>query len=154
MFTLTVPWWELIARVAIVYVALIVLVRVSGKRTVGQFTPFDLLMVVLLSEGVSNGMQGGEDSVAGALVIAVALVSLNLGVAFVTSRSQRVHDLIEGVPILIGRDGQLFDAVLRRNRVPAADVYQALREADCDLEDVRLAFLEADGKISILKKRD
>ncbi|MBP7564732.1 MAG: DUF421 domain-containing protein [Burkholderiaceae bacterium] len=153
MFTLTVPWWELIARVAIVYVALIVLVRVSGKRTVGQFTPFDLLMVVLLSEGVSNGMQGGEDSVAGALVIAVALVSLNLGVAYVTARSQRAHDFIEGVPILIGRDGRLFDDVLRSNHVPVADVLQALREADCELQQVRLAFLEADGKISILKKR-
>ncbi len=153
MFELELPAWELAARGAIVYFALLVLVRLSGKRTVGQFTPFDLLVVVLLSEAVSNGMQGGDQSVAGSLVLAVTLITLNWVVAFVTARSQRMHDLIEGVPVLIGRDGQLFLPVLRRHRVPEADVLQALREGDCELEDLQLAFLEADGKISIRRRK-
>ncbi|WP_326540461.1 hypothetical protein [Pseudorhodoferax sp.] len=62
MFELHVPWWELVVRAAAVYVVLMVLIRLSGKRTVGQFTPFDLLAMVLLSEGVSNSMLAGDAS--------------------------------------------------------------------------------------------
>ncbi len=153
MFELQTPWWELVARAAIVYLALLVLVRISGKRTVGQFTPFDLLVMVLLSEGVSNGLQGSESSVSGALLIAVTLMGINWAVAFSTARNKRLHDLIEGVPVLIGRDGKLFMEVLRMHRVPLADVQQSLREADTDLEETRLVFLEADGKISIMRKK-
>ena len=153
MFELQTPWWELMARAAIVYLALLVMVRVSGKRTVGQFTPFDLLVMVLLSEGVSNGLQGSENSVTGAMLIALTLMALNWGVAFITARNKSAHDLIEGVPVLIGRDGKLFEDVLRRHRVPVADVQQALREADSELEETRLVFLEADGKISIMRRK-
>ena len=75
MFDFDLPWWELIARGAIVYCALLAMMRVSGRRTVGQFKPFDLLVVMLLSESVSNSMTGGDESLLGGLVIAMALIS-------------------------------------------------------------------------------
>lgn len=152
MFELSVPWWELPLRVAIIYVVLLVLVRVSGKRTVGQFTPFDLLVVLLLSEAVSSGLSGGEDSVTGALLAAVSLVLLNMLVAVWTARSSRLQKLVEGDPVLIGRDGRLFEDRLMKNHVPRMDVECALRQADCDLKDLKFAFLEADGGISVLKQ--
>lgn len=152
MFDLHAPWWELPLRAAIIYAALLVMVRISGRRTVGQFTPFDLLVVMLLSESVSNGLSGGEDSVTGGLLAAMTLVALNLTVAFATSRSQRLQKLVEGRPILVGRDGKIFDDVLKAQHVAACDVEQALREADCDVSDMKFAFLEADGQISILKE--
>lgn len=151
MFELSTPWWELPARVAIIYVALLVLMRLSGKRTVGQFTPFDLLVVLLLSESVSAGLSGGEESVTGALLSAAVLIVLNLAVAVATARSAKLQNLVEGSPVLIGRDGELFKAVLKKNHVPLVDVERSLREADCDLADMKFAFLEADGGISILK---
>jgi uncharacterized membrane protein YcaP (DUF421 family) len=135
----------------IIYGALLVLVRVSGRRTVGQFTPFDLLVVVLLSESVSSGLNGGEESVTGALLAAATLVALNVAVAFATSRSAGLQTLVEGRPVLVGRDGKIFDEVLKKHRVPVADVEQALREADCEQSDMKYACLEADGQISILK---
>jgi uncharacterized membrane protein YcaP (DUF421 family) len=152
MFELDLPWWEFIARAAIVYLALLVMVRLSGKRTVGQFTPFDLLVVMLLSESVSASLSGGDDSVGGALILAATLVLLNLGIAFATARSHGLRKVIEGDPILVGSDGAVFEATLKRHHVAVADVEQALREADCELKDMRCAILEADGKISILKK--
>ncbi len=152
MFEMSAPWWELPARVAIIYVALLILVRLSGKRTVGQFTPFDLLVVLLLSESVSAGLSGGEESVTGALLSAAALILLNVVVAVVTARSAKLQGLVEGSPVLIGRDGELFKAVLKKNHVPVVDVERSLREADCDLADMKFAFLEADGGISILKE--
>jgi uncharacterized membrane protein YcaP (DUF421 family) len=151
MFELGVPWWELPLRAGVIYAALLIMVRVSGRRTIGQFTPFDLLVVMLLSESVSAGLNGGEESVTGGLLAALTLIALNMLVALLTSRFAPAQHVMEGRPILVGRDGQIFDEVLRRQRVPRADVEQALREADCDRDDMRFAFLEADGKISVLK---
>jgi uncharacterized membrane protein YcaP (DUF421 family) len=152
MFDLQAEWWELPVRAAVIYGALLVMVRVSGRRTVGQFTPFDLLVVMLLSESVSSGLNGGEESVTGGLLAAATLVALNVLIAFATSRSARLQTLMEGRPVLVGRDGKVFGEVLRKHRVPLGDVEQALREADCGQADMKFACLEADGKISILKE--
>jgi len=152
MFDLQAMWWELPVRATIIYFVLLALVRLSGRRTVGQFTPFDLLVVMLLSEAVSNGLSGGEASISGALLGAATLVGLNIGVSFLTTRSERLQILVEGTPVLIGRDGALFHDVLRKQRVPLSDVRQALREADCELQSMKYLFLEADGQISVLKK--
>jgi uncharacterized membrane protein YcaP (DUF421 family) len=153
MFDLELPWWEFIFRTVVVYVCLMVMVRLSGKRTVGQFTPFDLVVVMLLAEAVTESLTGGDQSLVGGLIAAATLIALNLATAWASTRSERVDQVLQGTPTLIGRDGQLYKDVLLRERVPVPDVQQALREADCSIEDMRCAFLEADGKISILKRQ-
>ena len=152
MFELQMNWWELVVRAAVIYAALLVFVRMSGRRTVGQFTPFDLLVVMLLSEAVSNGLTGSEESVTGGLLAAFTLVALNLLVAFVTSHSIRAQNIVEGQAVLISRNGEVYRNMLKKHRLPDSDLDQALREADCDLQEMRFAFLEADGKISVLKE--
>ncbi|RIX72424.1 DUF421 domain-containing protein [Acidovorax cavernicola] len=152
MFELQGPWWELPLRAGVVYLALLVLVRLSGRRTVGQFTPFDLLVVMLLSESVSSGLAGRETSVGGGLLSAATLIALNVLVAAISARSVRVQQWVEGRPVLIGRDGDIFEEVLKKHHVPLCDVERALREADCDRKDLKFAFLEADGQISILQR--
>lgn len=151
MFDLSLPWWEFVVRGAAVYAALLLMMRLSGKRTVGQFTPFDLLVVMLLSESVSPGLTGGDESLVGGLIVVVTLVILNVAIAFVTARSRKAAEIVEGSAVLLGRDGQLFKEVLRRNHIADSDVEQALREADCPLKQMKYAFLEADGKITILQ---
>jgi len=151
MFELDLPWWELIARGAIVYCALLAMMRLSGRRTVGQFTPFDLLVVMLLSESVSNSMTGGDETLFGGLIIAATLVLLTVLFAFITSRSRKLEELIEGSPVLVGRDGVFFDKVMKRCRLSEADVEEALRGADCPRHEMKCAFLEANGSISILR---
>jgi len=151
MFDLDLPWWEFILRGAIVYCALLLMMRLSGRRTVGQFTPFDLLVVMLLSEAVSNSMSGGDDSLLGGLIIAATLVALTMLIAFLTSRSERMEKFIEGSPVLIGRDGIFFDNVLKNCRLSQSDIEEALREADCPRPHMKCAFLEADGRISIMR---
>ncbi|MGW8390698.1 DUF421 domain-containing protein [Pseudoduganella sp. HUAS MS19] len=151
MFDLDLPWWEYIARGIAIYGVLLIMMRLSGKRTIGQFTPFDLLVVMLLSESVSPGLTGGDDSVAGGLIVVLTLVALNVAIAFITARSKKAADLMEGSAVLLGRDGKVFKAALRRNHVAESDLEQSLREADCPLEKMKYAFLEADGKITILQ---
>lgn len=153
MFDLSLPWWEFVARAAIIYAVLLVMVRLTGKRTVGQFTPFDLIVVMLLAEGVTGSLSGGDESLPGGLIIAATLVTLDVLIAVATSRSRKVDKLVQGDPVLIGRDGVIYRDVLKRERVAIADVEKALRSADCAREDMRLAILEADGNISIMKKQ-
>ncbi|CAN7723378.1 DUF421 domain-containing protein [Pseudoduganella sp. LjRoot289] len=153
MFDMGLPWWEFVARGAMIYIVLLVMVRVAGKRTIGQFTPFDLLVVMLLSESVSNALSGGDESVPGGLLVAATLVTLNVAIAFATSRSRKVAKLLDGSPVLLGRDGKIFSDVVKQCRVAEGDVQQALREEDCELEEMKCAFLEADGKITILKRK-
>lgn len=153
MFDLGLPWWEFVVRGAIVYGALMVMVRIAGKRSVGQFTPFDLLVVMLLSESVSNSLSGEDNSLLGGLILAATLVSLNLVVAFASARSRKVENITEGTPVLIGRDGKLFTDVIKRERVGIGEVEKALRENDCELAELRFAFLEADGNFSIQKQK-
>lgn len=152
MFDLALPWWEFIARGATIYLVLLVLVRLSGKRTVGQFTPFDLVVVLLLSEAVSNGLSGGDDSVSGGLISAATLVALNFALGWLTSHSSRIERAVQGKEVLLGRNGVLYEDVMRRERVSSDDVHKVLRENDCLLKEMRCAFLEADGSISVLKR--
>lgn len=153
MFELQSPWWEFVVRGAVVYLVLLVLVRMSGRRTVGQFTPFDLLVVMLLSESVSNSLSGPDDSISGGLIVAATLIALNIIFATVTARNRKIADLIDGKPVLLGRDGEIFHDVRKAVRVSEDDIEQALHEADCELTGARCIFLEADGSITVLQNR-
>jgi len=152
MFDLSLPWWEFLVRGAIVYAVLLLMVRITGKRTVGQFTPFDLIVVMLLSEAVSNSLNGGDESLTGGLIAAATLVALDMLIAIFSARSSRINKVVQGSPVLVGRDGVIYQDVLKRERVPLSDLEEALRSADCQLEDMRMAILEADGEINIMKK--
>lgn len=152
MWDLTTAWWEIVLRAAGVYLTLLLLIRLSGRRTIGQFTSFDLLVVMLLSEAVSNALTGGDQSITAGLIAAFTLISMNAVIARLTASFTRLQIMMEGEPVLVGKDGRILHKVLLQQHVPPADVEQALREADCELQDMRCAFLEADGSISILRK--
>jgi uncharacterized membrane protein YcaP (DUF421 family) len=152
MLDLAHPWWEFVIRGTCVYLVLMVLVRLSGKHTVGQFTPFDLLVVMLLSEAVSNSLSGRDDSLVGGLIVACTLIALNILIAFLSTRSRKFEQVIEGVPVLLGRDGKVFEEVLRRHRVGRGEVERALRENDCEQSEMASLYLETDGEISVEKR--
>jgi uncharacterized membrane protein YcaP (DUF421 family) len=152
MFDMELPWWEYIARATIIYGVLLVMVRVAGKRTVGQFTPFDLLVIMLLSEAVSSSLSGGDKSIPGGLLLAATLIGLNILIAWVTAHSRKAADVLEGAAILLGRNGRIFKDIAKKHRVSDGEIEQALREEDCELKEMQCIFLESDGKITILKK--
>ena len=153
MLDLSMPWWEFAARAAAIYLILLLMVRLSGKRTLSQLTPFDLLVILLLSESVSNGLTGGDSSVPGGLISAATLVLLNAGLGYITSRSHKLEDLIEGTAVLVGKDGEILADALRRHRIGEGDMHKSLREADCARDEMDRAYLEPDGTISLIKRR-
>jgi uncharacterized membrane protein YcaP (DUF421 family) len=156
LFTLAMPWWEFVLRAAVVYIVLLALIRVSGKRSMGQFTPFDMLLVVLLGNAVQNALLGEDHSLLGGLLLAAVLVALNWTIGLVSSRSRVAERLIEGEPVVLARDGKLFPKVLRRELVSQNDFDEALRQNNqLALDEVEIALLETDGRISVVpKKRD
>jgi uncharacterized membrane protein YcaP (DUF421 family) len=151
LFAMSMPWWEFVLRACAVYFVLLVLIRISGKRTMGQFTSFDMLLIVLLGNAVQNALLGSDTSVAGGVLLAATLIGLNWLIGFVTARSSRVERLFEGEPVVIARDGKVFRRVLQRELVSRADFETALREAGGDdIAQVKLALLETNGHITLL----
>ncbi|MFC3550666.1 DUF421 domain-containing protein [Lysobacter cavernae] len=154
MFELSMPWWEFVLRAVVVYVVLLVMIRLSGKRTIGQFTAFDVLLIVLLGNAVQNALLGSDTSMAGGLLLAATLIALNWVVGFVTARSKGAERLLEGEPVVLARDGHVFREVLRRELVSREDFAKAMREAGCgDVGLIRLALLETNGHITLLLRK-
>lgn len=155
MFSTEVSVWEFVARAALVYFAIMVLVRISGKRTVGEFTPFDLVVVILIGESTQGALTGGDESIIGALVVSATLIALNYTIGFVTTRSALADRLVEGNAVLLVRDGRLLAGALRRNNLPESDLDEAIRaEGIADRKDVHRAFLEPNGTISVIAKKE
>ncbi|HKY90272.1 MAG TPA: YetF domain-containing protein [Nevskiaceae bacterium] len=154
MWELQEAWWTIILRAAIVYLALLALIRFSGKRTVGEFTPFDLVVLILIGEASQNGLVGDDHSVLGALIAAASLIALNFLFSFVTARVRPVERLVDGKPEVIARDGRLLRDVLLRNNISTAEFDEVLRREKCTLEKVAVALLEVDGEISVIKRGD
>lgn len=149
------PVWEFVLRASAVYFALLAMVRVAGKRSVGQFTPFDLILVILLGTAVQNSLIGDDVSLGGGLVLAATLIALNYAVGWATARSPRLHAWIEGVPVLLARDGVVFADRLRRQCVSRADFDEAMRRGGLAHEEqIASAWLETDGSITLLPRRD
>jgi uncharacterized membrane protein YcaP (DUF421 family) len=153
LFVLSAPWWHFVLRAVAVYAMVMVLLRLSGKRAVGQFTPFDLVLLILIGNAVQNGLNGGDNSISAALLLASCLIALNFLVAFLTSRYQRVEHVVEGVPKVLARDGVVYHDVLRHELVSLDDFHEALRMNNlADPDDVALALLETNGSISVVPK--
>lgn len=147
------PVWELMLRAVAVYVALLVMVRVTGKRSVGQFTPFDMITLILLGTAVQNSLVGDDLSLGGGLVLAATLIALNWAVGWSTARSPRLHAWVEGVPVLLAREGTVFADRLRRECVSRADFDEAMRRGGLERdEQIARAWLETDGSITLIPR--
>jgi uncharacterized membrane protein YcaP (DUF421 family) len=153
LFALAMPWWEFVLRAVIVYAVVLVMVRLAGKRALGQFTPFDMLLIVLLGNAVQNALLGQDTSLGGGLLLAATLIALNYGVGWISARSPWAEKVIEGEPVVLARHGRVLRGVLRRELVSKADFEHAMREAGCAaLEDVEVALLETNGRIAIIQR--
>lgn len=153
LFELSAPWWHFVLRAIVIYLMVMVLMRISGKRSVGQFTPFDLVLLILIGNAVQNGLNGGDNSLLGAFILATTLITLNYGIAWLAAHSRGARKWVEGTPVVLARNGELFHDVLRRELVSEEDFKEALRMNDVPgLDCVRIAWLETNGHISVVSR--
>ena len=142
---------ELVFRAVVIYVVFFGALRLFGKREIGQFTLFDLALVLLAANALQPAITGPDQSILGGLVVIVTLFTLNRGIAALRVRSRLVRRLLEFGPTIVGRDGRWLLPVLVRQGLDLVDVEAALREHGLDTVDqMKLATLEADGSISIV----
>ncbi len=143
---------EIVLRTVVIYLVVLMGVRLSGKREVGQMTPFDLTLLLLISNSVQNAMTGSDTSLVGGIAAAITLLLLNYLIAELSGTNRRFRKVIEGQPTLLVHDGQLIAAHLAKEHVSMDELERSLREHGINnYHDVALAVLEVDGSISCLK---
>ena len=146
---------EIVLRVGIIYVVVLVGIRLTGKREVGQMTPFDLVLLLLIANAVQNAMTGPDTSVTGGLVAAGTLLLLNRLVGYVVWRSKKARGIIEGSATILIHEGKIITAHLAKEQITPEELNQALREHGiASISEVYLAVLEIDGSISVVRKDD
>jgi uncharacterized membrane protein YcaP (DUF421 family) len=153
MWNIAVPVWELVVRAGVVYVFLFGLLRLTGKRQIGQLAPFDLVLLLVLSNAVQNSMNAGDNSLVGGLISAATLVAVNYGVGYATFRNKTLETLVEGRPEIIIHNGHVFEDVMKGAKLTHHELSAALRRAGCSCaEDVHSAVLENNGSISVVPR--
>src|ERR1035437_1458962 len=142
MWNLGTPALELVFLVAL---------RLFGKREIGQFTPFDLALVLLVANALQPAITGPDNSLLGGLILVATLFVLNRLIAFLRDRSRLVRRLLDFGPTVVGRNGHWVIRELARQGLDLVDVQAALREHGLDeVGQMKLATLKSDGSISIV----
>lgn len=143
---------ELVARGLVIYIALLVALRIFGKREVGQFTIYDLVFVLLVANALQPAMTGPDSSVTGGLILIVTLVAANWIVGQL-DRLPRIHRLFSPQPTVIMHQGKFVEHALNREGLTKDDCEMAVREHGLEgVKDVQLGVLEQDGTISVVPK--
>src|SRR5712671_8227727 len=119
---------QIVLRTGVIYLLVLLGVRLSGKREVGQMTPFDLTLLLLLSNSVQNAMTGPDTSLIGGIVAACTLLLVNYLVADLSGVNRRFRRFIQGEPSLLIHDGQVIEAHMAREHVSMDELQRALRE--------------------------
>jgi uncharacterized membrane protein YcaP (DUF421 family) len=150
MWNMSLPWWEFVVRGALVYFFLLVILRITGKRNTGQLAPFDLVLLLVLSNAVQNSMNGGDNSVLGGIISATTLIALHYAVAYLTFRNKTLEKWIEGTPRTLIHNGVLNERIMRDELLTHHELGAALRAAGCgEIDHVHLATLENNGQITV-----
>jgi uncharacterized membrane protein YcaP (DUF421 family) len=146
------PLVEIALRTAVVYLVILIGLRLTGKREVGQMMPLDLALLILLANAVQNAMTGPDTSLIGGLIAAATLLVMNAVLTRVVWRNRKIRRFVEGTPTLLIRHGKILHENLTKEKLNIDDLQQALREHGIgSVAEVSHAVLEIDGAISVLK---
>jgi uncharacterized membrane protein YcaP (DUF421 family) len=155
MWTPTTGVGELILRVVVIYCTVLLLLRLGGKRQIGQMGSAEFVAVLLISNAVQNGMTGGDSSLGASLLLAAALIAMSTAVSWLTFRSRAFEEFLQGRPTLLIHDGRAVDRNLEREKLNLRELRALLRHQGVnDLHEVHEAVLESDGYISVIKKSE
>ena len=153
MFEISVPLWEIVLRTVVVYLTVLLLLRVAGKRELGQMSVIDFVVILVIANAVQNSMNGGDNSLVGGLVAAATLVAMNVLLDRVGRRLPLVNRFFREEPTLLMQDGTVIVKNMEREHIERDEIEMAAREHGVpDLAGVDMAILEPDGSISIIPR--
>src|SRR3954466_14342388 len=155
LFVPSIPFWAIIVRSVVVYIVVLMLLRMSGKRQVANLGTSELVALLLISNAVQNSMNGGDNSLTAGLVLAAVLMVMSFIFAALTYFSRDWERFIQGRPTLLIHHGVLQRHNLRRELLNVRELRAQLRKQGIqNIADVDEAVLESDGYISVVRKVD
>jgi uncharacterized membrane protein YcaP (DUF421 family) len=145
---------ELIVRATVVYLVLFFLLRFIGKKHVGQMSPFDLVVLLIISETVDGSLIGDDKSLTGGLISAATLIVLVAIMGYLAWQNRTIERYVDGRPKILVRHGHVLNQVLDEQQVTRSELMEGLRQQGCSaVTEVRFAILENDGTISVGKRK-
>ena len=146
---------RIVAHTAAIYLLLLLIFRITGHRTLAETSSFDLVLLLIIGETTQQAMVGDDDTVLGAAVAILSLVSLDMAITYIKRAFPRFARVLEGDPILLIKDGKLRPAALKVNGLNTGDIEEAARLSHglVEMDDILQATLEKDGQISIVPRR-
>ncbi|VVO75384.1 DUF421 domain-containing protein [Pseudomonas fluorescens] len=143
-----------VLRAAAMYVALMVLFKIAGRRSLAELTTFDLVLLMMISEATQQALLGDDFSFTNAILVIVTLIAIDVGLSLLKQRSSWASRLIDGEPTIIVENGKLLRQRLRHARLVEADIMEAARSSQGieKLEEIKFAIIERNGKISVIPR--
>lgn len=147
---------DAILRGFIMYLFLLVLFRIAGRRTLGQMTNFDFVLLLIISEATQNAMIGNDFSVTNGILVILSLVGLDIGFSILKQRFPILNRHLDGLPLVLVERGRPIQELMRKTRVDEEDILFSAREKHGleRMEQIKYAVLETNGGISIIPKAE
>ncbi|KAB0507203.1 MULTISPECIES: DUF421 domain-containing protein [Pseudomonas] len=141
-----------VLRAAVMYLALMVLFKIAGRRSLAELTTFDFVLLMIIGEATQQALLGNDFSLTNSILVIITLIAIDVGLSLLKQRSQWVQRLIDGGPTIIVENGKLLHKRLRHARLVEADVMEAARSSQGieTLEQIKFAIIERNGKISVI----
>lgn len=153
LLELSMPLWDFALRGVAVYIILLGMMRLAGKRSFGEMSAFDVVVLTLVGGTLRTSIIGPDTSFLGALISVAGILAMDRGLAWICTRSASVNRLVEGWPTILARTGERMPQSLRRCNLPEAVFDRALHTAGLEDEaTVTTARLEPNGKITLVRK--
>ena len=146
---------DAVLRAATIYIVLLLIFRIAGRRTLAEMTPFDLVLVFIIGETTQQALLGQDFSITNAVLVIVTLLFLDIIMSLAKDRSPTFEKLVDGVPTIIVADGRLLSERMRKARVDEQDVMEAARRLHGieRLDQIKYAVLEVSGGISVIPRK-
>ncbi|CAN1600802.1 DUF421 domain-containing protein [Pseudomonas mediterranea] len=143
-----------VLRAAAMYLALMVLFKIAGRRSLADLTTFDFVLLMIIGEATQQALLGDDFSLTNAMMVIVTLIAIDVGLSLLKQRSQWVSRLVDGGPTVIVEDGRILKGRMRHARLVEADIMEAARSSQGieTLEQIKFAIIERNGKISVIAK--
>lgn len=152
LVTLSIGPGDLVLRAVVVYLAVLLLLRVSGKRQMGQMGPTEFVAILLISNAVQNSMNGGDNSLVGGIILATVLIAMSALISYLTYKNRVFRNVFEGTPTLLVHRGQILHKNLSAEWMRESELRALLRKQGVhDLLEIENAILEADGTLSVTR---
>jgi uncharacterized membrane protein YcaP (DUF421 family) len=146
---------DLVIRATVIFLFVLLVTRVAGRRELGTLEPFDLILLVVLGDLVQQGITQSDQSVTGTLIVISTITLLSVAVSWVSFRSRPIRRFTEGEPIVLLRDGRTIERNMRRERITRGDIEEQARASQVrSLDELEWAILEDNGQISCIKRAD